>query len=490
MNAACLSDDVVFAYLGGSVLPEQAMEVERHLASCADCCTLVAETAKLLENQTDATRLDFRPPTMPSGPTPLTRGTKLGRYEILDVLGRGGMSVVYAAHDSELHRRIAIKVLLSESADARERSVSKSRLLREARAMAAVAHPNVVAIHDVGEWNDEVFVAMELVEGGTLRAWLAKGPHDWRSVVDVFLAAGEGLVAAHRAGLVHRDFKPENVLIGNDGRVRVTDFGIARTAHLGDAALEAPESEGLRSSPRPDLGTLTATGAASGTPAYMSPEQFRGQASDARTDQFAFCIALHEGLYGVRPFAGRETLAIAREVLAGRVVSPPLDRDVPAELHAILLRGLSLRIEDRFPSLADLLDALRASADAVAVAAPARGAPPGPPSPWRNVAVLLAGALLVFAPFAVWATFSSAASAKREPVPSAPAGELPSSAAPAAVPTSASAPSVTTEPRPDESANPAPPVVQAAKRGTPPRRTKAPGSKRVAPIGDKVENPF
>ncbi len=222
----------------------------------------------------------------------LERGAAVGRYVILDRIGAGGMGVVYAAYDPELDRRVALKLLRTD----RFAAPGHLRLLREAKALARLTHPNVVAVHDAGTFGDQVFVAMELVEGETLRQWLEAGARSWREVLDRLLAAGRGLAAAHAAGLVHRDFKPENVLLGRDGRVRVVDFGLAKA--LADAAEEpaAPDSGGELASP------LTEWGAVLGTPAYMAPEQIRGIAADARSDQFSFCVALYEALYGERPF--------------------------------------------------------------------------------------------------------------------------------------------------------------------------------------------
>src|SRR5262245_37690244 len=208
------------------------------------------------------------------------------------------MGVVYAAYDPELDRRVALKLLhAGGSVEARK------RLLREAQAMARLAHPNVIAVHDVGTWGDEVFVAMEFVEGPTLAERVRDEEPGWREVLDLYLQAGEGLAAAHVAGIVHRDFKPQNALVGRDGRVRVLDFGLAR----GTGALPPREAEeGPDSGAAPGLlvTPLTRSGSRMGTPAYMSPEQFEGLPADELSDQFSFCVALYEALYGERPFGG------------------------------------------------------------------------------------------------------------------------------------------------------------------------------------------
>ena len=273
----------------------------------------------------------------------------IGRFRVLRPLGAGGMSVVYAAYDEKLDRRIALKLLRGgESPD------SQARLLREAQAMARLSHPNVVTVHEVGTWNDQVYVAMEFVRGRDLRAWLAEGPQGRADVVEVFAAAGRGLAAAHHAGIIHRDFKPANVLLGDDGRVRVLDFGLART---GDD-LAAPDHSLARPIHASLTASLTATGALVGTPAYMSPEQHAGRLADARSDQFSFCVALWEGLYGASPFAGTTIAALADDVVAGRLAPVPEDSNVPAWLRRLLLRGLAVDPAQRWPSMDDLLDEL------------------------------------------------------------------------------------------------------------------------------------
>ncbi len=280
----------------------------------------------------------------------LPRGTFLGRYVVLDVLGKGGMAVVYTAYDPELGRKVAVKLLHSDA----QGPTGGPRLLREAQAMARLHHPNVVAVHDVGTFDDSVFVAMELVEGRPLRAWLSERERDWRQILAAFVQAGRGLAAAHAAGIVHRDFKPENVLVGDDGTVRVADFGLARPA---TSEPDEPEA----AAPEPSPGTevrLTRTGALIGTPFYMAPEQHRRERSDERSDQFSFCIALYEAVYRQHPFGRGELADLARAVVAGDVQAPPARSRVPGWVRAALLRGLAPMPEDRWPSMNALLAAL------------------------------------------------------------------------------------------------------------------------------------
>ncbi len=281
------------------------------------------------------------------------RGDTLGRYVVLSTLGAGAMGVVLAAYDPELDRKVAIKLVKNRSAS--QRASELSRLQREAQAMAKLSHPNVVAVHDVGvvepgrRGEGQLFIAMEYIEGQTLSKWLAT-PRHWREVLDLFLLAGSGLVAAHAAGVVHRDFKPENVLLGDDGRVRVLDFGLA-LAGEGGSEREATSLEAVRKLPT----DLTATGTLMGTPAYMAPEQFLGFRADARADQFSFCVALYEGLYGKRPFAGDHIHTLLVAVTEGRIEPPPRSSNVPAWLRSVVMRGLSREPESRFASMQDLL---------------------------------------------------------------------------------------------------------------------------------------
>jgi serine/threonine protein kinase len=300
------------------------------------------------DEPTEATRREGPTParaSKPAEPEYLERGTLVGRYVVLDRLGEGGMGVVYRAYDPELDRKLAIKLLQAKPGGSS--GGGASWLVREAQALARLSHPNVVAVHDVGSLpGDQVFVAMELVDGTTLRAWL-RTPRPWREVRAVLHAAGQGLAAAHRAGLVHRDFKPENVLVGADGRVRVMDFGLARLHH--DRA--ASEHELTAKSPLSD--SLTIAGSVVGTPAYMAPEIFGGVLADARTDQFSFGVALYEGLYRVRPF---EPKALARGDASPPV--PPKDANVPARLERIALRAIAADPAQRFASMDELLAVL------------------------------------------------------------------------------------------------------------------------------------
>jgi tetratricopeptide (TPR) repeat protein len=278
--------------------------------------------------------------------------TQIGRFRVDERLGGGGMGVVWAAWDPELARKVAIKVLRPDLEGAAG-TVGHARLLREAQAMARINHPHVIAVHEVGSLGAQVFIAMEFVEGTTLGGWLSATKRTWREILAAFLDAGAGVAAAHAAGVVHRDFKPDNVLVGDDGRVRVVDFGLARSAAeavlADDAAPPRPEPEGA----------LTRTGALMGTPAYMSPEQWLGRPADARSDQFSFCVALFEALYGSRPFRATTIPDLARAVTTGPIAGAAGDIRLPRWVDAALRRGLSRDPSERFPAMADLLAALR-----------------------------------------------------------------------------------------------------------------------------------
>lgn len=323
---------------------------------------------------TEPVSTDARPEQLPPG-------TRVTRYLVVECIGSGGMGVVYKAYDPELDRRVALKILqIGAREDPQEARV---RLLREAQALARVSHPNVVSVYDMGTYEGSVFVAMEYLEGTNLGTWLQGRPRALTEILDVFVKAGRGLEAAHQAGLVHRDFKPSNVLVGAQGDVHVLDFGLARATHavpggatLGEhseerarsvkapplseaAATRWTESTGEHGSKRSLLATpLTQVGMVVGTPAYMSPEQFMGSETDARSDQFSFCVALYEAVYRNRPFVGATLESLRNRVLAGEICPAPRDRGVPDWLRRVLTRGMAPERRDRWPSMGALLTRL------------------------------------------------------------------------------------------------------------------------------------
>ncbi|MBW2736487.1 MAG: serine/threonine protein kinase, partial [Deltaproteobacteria bacterium] len=321
-------------------------------------------------------------------------GLRFGRFVASEKLGVGGMGTVYAATDPDLERKVAIKALHHSRATGK----AQTRFLREAQAMAQLSHPNVITVHEVGTRQGQVYVVMEHVDGGTLRTWATGRP--WREVLDAYLKAGEGLIAAHEMGLVHRDFKPDNVLVHKDGRVLVTDFGLVGLADettLSSSSLPrvkdtedqdedtkdeqltgttqdtkdeqltrtAQDTEDGDQGPtgRPSKSSklaiaLTQTGEVMGTPIYMAPEQHAGQRVDARADQYAFCVSVYEALYGVRPFDGKTYFELVDRLTKGKREPPPAKSDVPTWIEQVLVRGLAGEPDARYPDLRQLLDAL------------------------------------------------------------------------------------------------------------------------------------
>jgi eukaryotic-like serine/threonine-protein kinase len=293
----------------------------------------------------------------------LGRGDVVGRYVVLSKLGAGGMGVVYAAYDPELDRKVALKLLLPAAGGGGDGRDGRARLLREAQALAKLQHPNVVTIHDVGTHDDRVWLAMEFVEGRTLSQWRTETPRRWAEVLDVLVHAGRGVAAAHGADLLHRDLKPDNIMVGTDGRVRVMDFGLARTREE-DANEDGEKKEApmLDSVAHPKLEALelrlTQTGALMGTPVYMAPEQLGSGRLGPATDQFSYCVMLWEALFGTRPFSGSSFVELAVAVLGGKRAPPPRGVRVPTWLRRVLERGLVVEPAQRWPSMDALLEAL------------------------------------------------------------------------------------------------------------------------------------
>ncbi len=278
----------------------------------------------------------------------------MGRFQVLRRIGSGAMGVVFEGYDPDLDRRVALKMLRPEIA-ARRALQGRSRMLREAQALARLRHPHVTMVYEVGtdDASGALFIAMELVEGRTLRRWLRSRPRSWGEIVRVFLQAGRGLAAAHRGGVVHRDFKPDNLIIDDEGDARVVDFGLARSTGLAELlpTLDDAESGAIAVD-------LTCTGAVIGTPAYMAPEQFGGGRVLPASDQFSFCVTLFEALYGRRPFPGNDLPSLQRSLLGGEPVGPR--RGVPRRLYRVLRRGLDIDPRQRYPDMDALLDALQA----------------------------------------------------------------------------------------------------------------------------------
>ncbi|MDQ3262777.1 MAG: protein kinase [Myxococcota bacterium] len=396
----CLTEAHLGALSRGELSSEEAARTQRHVDGCPRCYAQLLRGDRSDTDENDTRALEGPPNWKADAPPELNwqPGLDLGRYVILLTLGKGGMGVVFRAYDKELDRAVALKVLHQDEQEGG--TPAASRLLREAQAMARLSHPNVVTVHDVVVLQRRVCVVMELVEGVNIREWLKTTPRrPWEQVVEVFRAAGEGLAAAHDAKLIHRDFKPDNVLVGQDGRARVTDFGIARLASEGGAGEPTPaglpvstppgiQSPTTADSQSPAVGatpaasggfstvgagtlgsstlaggtlmgaSITREGQVVGTPRYMAPEQFDKRRADYRTDQFSFGLALYEALYGQHAFAGARASQWLEHAKRGEVRPPPAGSQVPPWIHRILLRALAADPEARFASMRELTKAL------------------------------------------------------------------------------------------------------------------------------------
>ncbi len=344
----CPSDSALVAFAHGSAHPSARAALEVHVESCASClealAVLLQESEGAGSDSAAAANADEHD---------WIEDAVSHRYVLLDPLGEGAMSVVHAAYDRKLNRRVALKVFKEGGSSP---SDPLGHTIREARALAKLTHPNVVTIHDVGLLpDDRVFIAMAFMGGGTLLQWLRGGKRRWPEVLELLLAAGDGLAAAHAMGVVHRDFKPANVMLDLRGTAHVVDLGLADHWQPQQTLVDGSESLDGGTSSVGTRGTTTFKG----TPAYASPEQWRRGEVDPRSDQFSFCVVLFESLYGVHPFGG-ETAERRREaVLEGNVVEPPSGADVPGWIHRCVLRGLQVDPDARYDSMAELLVALR-----------------------------------------------------------------------------------------------------------------------------------
>ena len=330
--AACPSDKTFTRLLEGALSDAELQALQAHGDGCAACGRTLAELARTMT---------------PGGGDWLDQ-----RYQLLEPLGIGGMGVVYTAFDNKLQRKVAVK-RLREMAVAASADRRRARFLREARLLASLSHPNVLTVHDVGGVDPELYVVMELVDGWPMSSWISEAvPRpDWRRILDLYVQVGHGLAAAHQLGVVHRDVKPENILVARSGRVLIGDFGLAGLAEAVDTSVD----------PSTAPAGLTQTGAVLGTPAYMAPEQHDGRPADMLSDQFSFCVSLFESLHGRRPFPGQTAAEIAAAVRAGRPVAG--GDGVPRAVDRAVARGLAADPTQRHPSMNALLGALTGARD-------------------------------------------------------------------------------------------------------------------------------
>jgi serine/threonine protein kinase len=323
----CPDENRITALVQGCLDEDAVRELDEHVDRCRACATLLQELGALLAPQG----------AVEAGTRDVDAVLRAGRYLILGPLGEGAMGVVSLAFDTELQRRVALKVIHPERLRSMEDAEIHEHLRREAQRLARFSHPNVLAVYDVGVVEGVAYVTFEYVEGRNVRRWLDEERPDWRSIVEIFLQAGRGLAAVHEAGLIHRDVKPDNILVGRDGRVRLADFGLAE-------AVDRARS-----------------GAGVGTPAYMTLEQLTGAPIDARSDQFSFCVSLFEALFGARPYRADDVLTLMAAMTSGDV-DVPRRSGVPRAVLRVVLRGIKPRAEDRFGSMGELLAALEGAA--------------------------------------------------------------------------------------------------------------------------------
>ncbi len=369
-ESGCLNEGEILEFFAGRLQGPVREAIEHHLDACPSCLDLVADVAAGIAGAASDTGASLSPldadlrmevANLESDePAILPWGALIGgRYEIRKIIGVGGMGIVYSCFDRSLEREVALKVLRYRPSTQKEVVCAEERLLREAQLLAGLSHPNIVVVFDVGSDDGRVFIAMELVRGRTLEAWLeASPPSSQERILEVFVAVGRGLAAAHAAGVIHRDLKPANVLVGDDGRIRVTDFGLALSR---EGAFEATRSGYNRRQSLPQ--TNECRGATSGrswvgTPRYMSPEQLSGAAASTASDQFAFTLALAEALLGSDPFPATTLEERQARIAAGPVLSSGRSGGLSRTLRGLLRRGLSVHASERYPSMEVLCDEL------------------------------------------------------------------------------------------------------------------------------------
>ncbi|MCB9642473.1 MAG: protein kinase [Myxococcales bacterium] len=370
----CPDENQFVAMLQGLLSPQEVQRLEEAMDRCSYCAELMVEIARTMhpEDASETSLPDHQPP-------------KVGRYRLGELLGAGGMGMVYAAFDEELERKVAIKLLRPDVTDPEMREFHKARMIREARLLASLSHPRILTIYEVDTWNDQIFLAMQHIDGMNMRQWMEDRNPSWEEVLGMYIEVGRALVAAHEANIIHRDIKPDNILVSRKGDIYLTDFGLARVSQSTHHSISAFGGQHGQEQPK----RLTAVGDILGTPAYMSPEQFRGRGVGKRSDQFSFCVALYEALYGVLPFGGHDIEEMMQAAQDGQLLMPQRS-SVPNEIFRVLAKGLHPLPRERYTTMTDLLQALQSAKRGVA---------------WRRAILpigVVVGTLLLFLAVALW----------------------------------------------------------------------------------------
>lgn len=388
--SSCPSEDEFVALLDGTIESSRLQRMEEHLAACRACAETLGELAKVWVHSS----APEEEKNVPEHDGFQSVDSVVGRYQVNALLGHGGMGVVYKAYDPELQRHVALKILRPDLYIPQQKEEHEARLLREARLLAALHHPNIPTIFEVGTWNHQTFLAIQYVDGKDLRRWLQTNRPSWREIVEIYLRVGSGIVAAHQAGVIHRDIKPDNILIENNGEVFVTDFGLARTQRVKPVEL-SNEPQSLND-------TLTVKGGILGTLAYMSPEQIDGFQATVLSDQFSFCLSLYESLYGVRPFVGHSLDSVRASMQSGAIARPS-NSSIPSKLFQAIAKGLETLPVDRHASMETLLNELEV------IVRKGRRVSSSPNSPHKRLqrSVLFLSSLFVLILVAVVALFFS-----------------------------------------------------------------------------------
>ncbi|MBL4633473.1 MAG: serine/threonine protein kinase [Kofleriaceae bacterium] len=371
----CPNNNRINEFVSGVLKGAPLVTIEEHIDQCMSCRELVSVLTKLRQEMLESQ--EFRVDEV-AWPVP-------ERYEISHLLGRGGMGSVFLAKDRKLRRNIALKMMRPQRYGDSDTTKMQERFVQEAQNMAQISHPNVVTIHDYGHHEGYAYIAMEYVDCQSLSEWLREGTPSLEKITSVLLQAGEGLVAAHEAGLIHRDFKPDNVLVAKDGRVLITDFGLSS-----GAAIPLGRETGVSD----NLIGLTQTGMMLGTPIYMAPEQHRGEVADERSDQYSFCASFYEALAGSNAFAGDSSKGLAANKQANKM--RPLPARLPKYLRGLIEKGLRADPVERHASVRVLLSSISTK-------------PQRRYLPYLGVAAVAAAAI-AFLTYKMWPTESSLAS--------------------------------------------------------------------------------